>query len=174
MKAKKGEVDLITLVVGIVPMILFIILSAYILVENPVQTDLGTQINFEEARFESTMALSHVLVFNDTLERINNYSEFPDNPNNVESIIESDIYNSTTYLVNAYGIRDVVHNSEQDTDYNERNPFARRFMVNVTMPEEDNISVSTPNTYGAFLSAEANIASPKPDPITIEVVLDRG
>ncbi len=174
MNFEKGEVDLITLVIGIIPMILFIILSAYILVENPVQTDLGTQINFEEARFETTMALIHVLTFNDTMERINSYSEFPAEPDNVSSTIESDIYNSTSYLVNAFSVREVPHNADREIDYNRRNPRARRFMVNVTMPEEDNISVSTPNTNGAFLTAKANIASPKTDPITVEVVLDRG
>lgn len=154
MKNLKGEVDLITLVFGMVPMVLFIVLSAYIMVENPVQTDLGNQISFEEARFESMMALSHVLAYNDTLERINNYSEFPEQPNTVQSTIEDDINNSTEYLTDAL--------------------LSRRYMVNVTMPEEDNISISTPNTDGAFISSELNVASPKTEPITVEVILDRG
>jgi len=203
MKNQKGEVDLITLVVGMIPMILFIILSGYLLVENPIQTDLGTQISFEESRFESLMALSHVLVYNDTMERINRYSEFPDDSDDIKTIIESDINDSTSYIADTTedgasdtststrgrstatrGSRSGTTGSSTtrssrrgSTDRSTTNTLSdlsnRRFMMNVTMPEEDNISVSTPNTNGAFVSSELNIASPKTDPITIEVILDR-
>lgn len=179
MKTEKGEVDLITLVVGITPMILFIILSGYILVENPVETDLSNQITFQEAHFESMMALSHILVYNDTLERINNYSEFPEDPANVEAIIESDINDSTSYISDTIR-EDRVGDTPREGSSRPRiedifiDNMGREFMVNVTMPEEDNISVSTPDTGGAFIASKANIASPKPDPITVMVVLNRG
>lgn len=200
MKIRKGDVDLITLVVGMVPMILFIILSGYILVENPVETDLGNQISFEEGQFESIMALSHVLVYNDTMERINRYSEFPADPDNMKEIIHDDINESTSYIGDTSEETQNEQTSDTSRGRTGRNTgrtttrggrtsyrgrtgrnvdnslsdwMDRKFMVNVTMPEEDNISVSTPDTSGAFISSKAHIASPKPEPITVKVVLDR-
>lgn len=179
MKTKKGEADLITLVIGMIPMILFIVLSGYILVENPVKTDLSTQIQFEEARFESMMALNHILVYNDTLERINNYSEFPADSNNVRNVIEQDIDESTSYLSDAL-VRPNPRSQRTNRRTNPRSQqetstdSGRKFSVNITMPEEDKISVNSSSILGGVVSSEANIASPKTDPIKLEVILSRG
>lgn len=163
---RKGRVEVITLAIGMIPMTLMIVLSGYLITET-VDTDLQAQMDLKYAEFESLMALSHVLNYKNTSKDINRYSEFPDNPSSLRGGINTQIEESTEYL-------DITN---QNIDPMDANPYLaylndRRFMVNVTVPEKDDLSTSSSDTSRVFIQAKTSVASPQPEPVTVSVMLN--
>lgn len=141
---RKGKVDLITLAIGMIPMMLFLFIGGYTVIENQVQTDLDVQMDFTKNNFESLMALNHVLKHGDNYRDIHEYAK----TGNGKSTIEDNIDQAFRGF-----------------------PDRREHKVTVTVPEEDNIEKSSSDPGDATYSSNAVIASPREEKVEVEVFI---
>lgn len=144
----KGSVSLsglASVIIAISVITLAMFLSAFVIVESNVKTDVYAQIDSRDRSFEALATHTQIISFNNSYDKMSEYLSKPSQRS------EEDIRNhfrSAGSFINQRGITIVE----------------REYEINLETPESGIITVNTSETRNADYVVESYIASPKKNP----------
>lgn len=144
----KGAVSLsglASVIMAISVIILAMVLSAFVIVESNVKTDVYAQIDSRDRNFEALATHAQIISFNNTHDKISEYLRKPGQ--NSEKQLKNHLRSASSFI-----------NQSRITI------VEREYEISLKTPESGKISVKTPETSNANFLVKSYIASPKKKP----------